>query len=128
MRYVSAKDVLVIHARIVEKTGGSQGVCDVGMLESAVAAPQKSFEGKDLYQGVFTKAAVLFKKLASNHPFVDGNKRTAFTMSARFLFMNGYTIEADETAVVNFTVRIVEKNLDIDQIADWLSKNAKRKN
>jgi len=128
LKYIDAQAVLVIHAKIIDKTGGSHGVRDVGMLESAVGAPRQSFDGKDLHQGVFTKAAVLFKKLASNHPFVDGNKRTAFAATARFLFMNGCIIEADETAVVNFTVRVVEKDLDIDQIADWLNKNVKRKN
>lgn len=126
MNYLSARDVLVIHARIVEKTGGSQGVRDVGLLESAMAAPRQSFDGDDLHGGVFMKAAVLFQKLAANHPFVDGNKRTAVAVASRFLYINNYQLNVSRSELVEFTVRVVEDDLDRTAIAEWLEEVSSR--
>ena len=128
VKYIDAQAVLVIHAKIIDKTGGSHGVRDIGLVESAVAAPRQSFGGKKLYESVFAKAGVLFKKLAGHHPFVDGNKRTAFVSTARFLHRNGCKITAANNNVIDFTVRVVEDELEVEEIAEWLNKNVKRKN
>jgi death-on-curing protein len=124
MNYVSAKDVLVIHARIIDETGGSQGVRDVGLLESAVGAVSQTFDGEDLHEGVFLKGAVLLKKLTSNHAFVDGNKRTAFTAATRFLYINDYKLAAKNNELVAFMVRVVEESLETETIADWLEAHS----
>ncbi len=76
MRYLTAEQVLFLHARLIEETGGSHGIRDVGLLQSAVARPRATFEGEDLYPDVCSKAAALMHSLINNHPFVDGNKRT----------------------------------------------------
>lgn len=76
MKYLTVEQVLFIHARLVSEISGTHGVRDLGLLESAVARPQATFEGNDLYSDIFSKAAALMESLIGNHPFVDGNKRT----------------------------------------------------
>jgi death-on-curing protein len=125
MEHISAQAVLVIHARIIDATGGSHGVRYVGHIESAVSAPKQSFGGEAVYTDLFTKAAVLFKKLASYHPFVDGNKRTAVATAARFLYKNGYELSVSQEDMVAFTVRVVEDGLEVDAIAEWLEENSR---
>ncbi len=85
MRYLSAEQVLFIHARVIDETGGAHDVRDIGLLQSAVARPKATFGGKDLYADVLSKAAALVESLARNHPFVDGNKRTAIISTGIFL-------------------------------------------
>jgi death-on-curing protein len=126
VKYIDTQVVLVIHVKIIDKTGGSHGVRDIGLVESAVAAPRQSYESKDLYQGVFTKAAVLFKKLSSNYPFVDDNKRTAFVSTALFLHRNGRKITTADNDVIDFTVRVVEDELEIEEITEWLKAHTKK--
>jgi len=88
MNYLTAEQVLFIHARIIEETGGAHGVRDLGLLESAAARPQATFDGEDLYPDLFTKAAALMHALIQNHPFVDGNKRTGTVAAGLFLEIN----------------------------------------
>ena len=75
MIILSKEQILLLHAQLIEETGGSKGLKDEGMLDSALAAPFQSFDGKDLFPSVYQKAARLGYGLASNHAFVDGNKR-----------------------------------------------------
>ena len=77
MKYLSLEDVLLYHERIIQESGGSEGIRDFGLLHSAIERPKASFAGKDLYQDIFTKAAALVHSLVLNHPFIDANKRTA---------------------------------------------------
>src|SRR3990167_1879714 len=98
MRYLLAQELLVLHALVVDETGGSHGVRDVGLLQSIVQKPQTRFDGKDLYRGIFVKAAVLLEAVINYHVFVDGNKRTGLISAARFLDINGYTLAATNKA------------------------------
>ena len=75
------EEVLLMHARLIQRTGGSGGVRDMGLLESALARSQATFEGEDLYSDLWNKAAALMESLIKNHPFVDGNKRAALRPS-----------------------------------------------
>src|SRR5688572_20333207 len=79
VKYLSPQQVLAIHDQMIKRFGGSSGIRDVGLLESAVARPKATFDGNDLYPSIFQKAAALLQSLLKNHPFVDGNKRTALT-------------------------------------------------
>ena len=78
MIYLSAEQVLFLHDRLIEETGGEHGVRDLGGLESALARPQAAFGDTEFYPDIFTKAAVLMDGLTRNHAFIDGNKRSAF--------------------------------------------------
>ena len=92
MNYLSAEQILFIHARLIEETGGRHGVRDLSMLLSALGRPQASFDDQDLYPDLFSKAAALMDSLIRNHPFVDGNKRTGATAAGVFLRRNGYRL------------------------------------
>jgi death-on-curing protein len=82
--YLTAAQVLFIHARLLAETGGAAGIRDLGLLEAAVARPQATFDGQDLYPDRFAKAAALMASLVGNHPIVDGNKRVGITAAGLF--------------------------------------------
>lgn len=124
MRYLSAQELLVLHAKIIDETGGLHGVRDVGLLASAVERPQMRFGRKELYRGVFTKAACYFESIARNHAFLDGNKRTAVIATARFLASNGYELNATNRGVVSFALRTANGKADLSEIAAWLKRHS----
>jgi death-on-curing protein len=125
-QYITLEQVLVIHEDQVEKYGGSQGVRSLALLESAVFRPQTSFGGRDLYETIFDKASSLVHSLILNHPFVDGNKRTAVVSTLTFLEFNGYLLEVSRPKLTNFALDIESKKLDIEKIAVWLQKFSKK--
>ena len=120
MNYLSAEQILFLHARLVSETGGSHGVRDLGLLLSALGRSQARFDDQDLYPDIFMKAAVLMDSLIRNHPFVDGNKRTGISATALFLRINGYQLETTTDELVNFTLEVAESRHIVDSIAAWL--------
>ena len=125
MKYLTPQNVIQIHFEIVEETGGSQGLRDLGLLESAVFRPQATFGGKDLYPTLILKAAALIHSLLLNHVFVDGNKRTATISMVEFLILNGKKCEVTNKEVVNFAMWVENKKPSIEQIAGWIKKHSK---
>jgi len=126
MKYLTAEQVLFIHARLIAETGGSHGLRDLPLLESAVARPQAVFDGKELYPNVFLKAAALLESLVNNHPFVDGNKRTGITAAALFLRANGRRLIAENAELEEFTYQVVTSHPEITVIADWLRRQCSK--
>lgn len=126
MKYLTPQQVLAIHDQAVRRFGGSHGIRDTGLIESAVARPQASYAGKDLYQGIFNKAAALLQSLLKNHPFVDGNKRTALSSAGIFLKMNGYNLQNTHSEEVKFAIRVDNEHLNLEEISSWLKKNSKK--
>ena len=118
MKYLLPEQVLFIHSRLVDTIGGSHGILDIGLLQSAVSRPKATFEGKD----VFRKAAALLESLARNHPFVDGNKRTAITSAAIFLGMNGHRLDTTQKEFEKFTLSVAVGRVQFDDIAAWFRK------
>lgn len=118
--FLTLEQVLAIHFDQVERYGGSHGVRDLALLESAVQRPQASFMGEDLYDTVFAKAAALFHSLALNHPFIDGNKRSSVVATAYFLHVNGWELETDQKELLNAALAVATKAWDIEQITKWL--------
>ena len=116
--------VLVIHDQMIKRFGGSQGIRDLGLVESAVGRSQATFEGKDLYKTIFEKGAVLLQSLLKNHPFVDGNKRTALTAAGVFLELNGYKLINNHEREIEFALKIDNERLTIEPIAKWLEKHS----
>jgi len=92
--YLSLAQVIRLHQRIISETGGSNGLRDLGLLESAVAQPQQSFGGEDLHPTLAGKAAALGFSLIKNHPFVDGNKRIGHAAMEAMLMLNGSELDA----------------------------------
>ncbi len=124
-RYLTVEEVLRIHAVMIKRYGGSEGVRDLGLIEAAIARPSAGFGDHEAYPDIFMKAAVLLHSLVKNYGFVDGNKRTALTACGTFLILNEYLITANEQELVNFTVSIAKDKLTEAQIADWLKHHTK---
>jgi len=122
MIFLTPEQVLFIHARLVAETGGEHGLRDLGLLESALARPQASFDGKDLYPGLAAKAAALLESLVNNHPFVDGNKRTGITAAGLFLRINGRRLTASNQDLEHFTLQVAQGALDFPAIVGWLQR------
>ena len=119
MIYLSAEQLLFLHARLVDETGGSHGVHNLNMLLSALGRPGASYDNRDLYPNIYTKAAALMDSLIRNHPFLDGNKRTGIAAAAMFLRMNGYQLNATNTELVEFTSGVAQSKHNIEDMAGW---------
>ncbi|HEX8949837.1 MAG TPA: type II toxin-antitoxin system death-on-curing family toxin [Dissulfurispiraceae bacterium] len=122
MRQLTPEQVLFIHSRLIDTTGGAHGVRDMGLLLSAVSRPKATFEGRDLYPGLFQKAAALFESLVKNHPFVDGNKRTAIAAAGLFLRINGHVLETSQREMEKFTLRMAMGKITIEETVKWFGK------
>jgi death-on-curing protein len=109
---------------MIKRFGGSQGIRDLGLVESAVGRPQGTFDGNDLYKTIFEKGAALLQSLLKNHPFVDGNKRTALTAAGIFLKLNGYQLINNHGKEVDFALKVDNEGLTIEQIAKWLKSHS----
>ncbi|MBI3442529.1 MAG: type II toxin-antitoxin system death-on-curing family toxin [Candidatus Sungbacteria bacterium] len=127
IRYLDHEEVLIIHARILDETGGLHGVRDIHGVASALGRPKMQFGGADLYPSLFEKAAAYFSSLAFDHPFLDGNKRTAIVATARFLFLNGYELRATNKILEKFVLRAVVEKYEIKKIAAWLEKHSRKR-
>lgn len=124
MVYLTPEQILFIHARLIAETGGGHGVRDIGLLDSAIARPRATFDGSDLYPNLFLKVAALMASLAQNHPFVDGNKRTAITAASLFLAQNGRVVKTTNAELERVTLWVVQKRPSLEDIADWFRLNS----
>ena len=122
--YLTPEQILFIHARLITETGGGHGVRDIGLLDSAIARPQETFDGADLYPDLFLKTAALMASLAQNHPFVDGNKRTAIIAASIFLLQNGHFISTTNAEMERFTLWVVEERPSLSEIVNWFQSNS----
>jgi death-on-curing protein len=125
MKYLTAEQVLFLHARLLAETGGSHGVRDINMLLSAVGRPQVSFDDQDLYPDLFAKAGALMDSLIRNHPFLDGNKRTGVAAAALFLRKNGFQLNATNAELEKFTLEVANSQHTLDEIVTWLQAHAR---
>ena len=125
MKYLTAEQVLFLHARLVAETGGSHGARDINMLLSAVGRPQVSFDDQDLYPDLFAKAGALMDSLIRNHPFLDGNKRTGVAAAALFLKINGFQLNATNAELEKFTLEVAKSQHTLDEIVMWLQTHAR---
>lgn len=124
--YLTPPQILFIHHRLIETTGGSHGIRDLGGLQAAAARPQATFEGKELYPDLFAKAAALLESLIRNHPFVDGNKRTAIASTGLFLRQNGWAVEATQEELYAFTMRMATGESSLPEGRGWLAAHARK--
>lgn len=122
---LTLEQILQLHALVLVKDGGADGVRDVGRLEATVSTQHQVVFGEELYATVFAKAAALMRGIVGDHPFTDGNKRTAILAGLTLLEVNGYNFIAQRGELENFAVRIATDHLDIDAIADWLKRHSR---
>jgi death-on-curing protein len=121
INFLSLPDVLAMHVVLIKKYGGSDGVRDMGALESAVARPQSGY-----YKDVIQCAAALFESLAINHPFIDGNKRVAFAATDVFLRINGYRFTSNSQQVYASMMKFFDTGtFKMATLEPWLREIAK---
>jgi death-on-curing protein len=114
--YLTLADALTLHAILIRKYGGTDGIRDMGALESALFRPQTGY-----YADLIEEAAALLESLAMNHPFLDGNKRLAFAVTDTFLRINGHRIEADSRALYAKFVELFDAGaFAFEELEPWL--------
>ena len=122
--FLDAEDVVELHATQIEVYGGSAGLRDRSLLESAVAQPQASFGGEFTHEGLFAMAAAYLFHIVSNHPFVDGNKRAGMLSAVVFLDVNGISIDHPSEALYELTMSVAESRIAKEAVAVELERIA----
>ena len=126
MKHLTAEEVLIVHSEIIDQTGGSHGVRDVGLLISIIEKPKTKFGGKELYKGIFNKASATLEAFVQHHVFIDGNKRTAAVATSRFLFINDYELTATNRELEKFMMKVAVEKESLKGISDWLRKHSRK--
>jgi death-on-curing protein len=119
IRYLTLVEILDIHHQVTQRSGGAEGIRDLGALESAIAQPRMTFGGEDLYPTIIDKAAVLGFAIVMNHPFVDGNKRTGHAAMEIFLVLNGLEINACTDEQEAIMLALASGELERDIFTNW---------
>jgi death-on-curing protein len=126
MRYLTLGEVLDLHRRVIEQSGGGDGVRDLGGVESAAAQPQMTFGGDDLYPTIESKATALCFSLVMNHPFMDGNKRIGHAAMETFLVMNGFELAADVDDAEQVILTLAAGDLSREELLAWVTSHVQR--
>ena len=120
--YLTVGEVLQIHHQLIENYGGTHGLRDKGLLESAVFRPQNGY-----YNTIAEEAAALMESLANNHPFLDGNKRTAFAAAHTFLLVNRYDLEVRPLAAYDFMMHSIARGeFRFGPILEWINNHIRQ--
>jgi len=123
VQFIPEEIVLIIHTDLLQRYGGSAGIRDKGLLESAIAQPQMTVGGKYANKTIFDKAAAYGFHVCMNHPFVDGNKRVAFALMDIFLQKNGWDITAREEEVYSMMMSLASGKLSKTELSSWLKNH-----
>ena len=120
MRTLSKRQVILLHQQLINEIGGSSGLRDEGLLESALAAPFQSFGGIDVYPSLQQRAARLAYGLVNNHPFVDGNKRIGAHTMLVFLALNGIELSYTQEELASLFIAVASGDKGYEDVLDWL--------
>lgn len=120
---ISKINVLQIHNSLIEVYGGIKGLRDLSVLESAINRPFATFDGVDLYPDVQHKAAAIFQSILINHPFLDGNKRTAFALLVYLLRSGNLTLKTNEPEIYEFVISCSKGEKEFEEILFWIQTN-----
>ena len=123
---ISIKEVEIIHNILIDKFRGSKGIRDIGLLESALARPFATFDDNDLYPNPTEKASAILESIVINHPFIDGNKRTAYTLMRLILLENGLDIIASQESKYDLVISASTGKFRFDEIKNWIQSNLKK--
>lgn len=124
MKKITTEMALLLHSLIAQESGGSTGVRDYGLLDSALQGAFQTFDGKDLYPTKTEKASMLGYSLISNHAFVDGNKRIGVHIMLAFLEFNGVHMKYTDEELVEFALGVASGNLGYVEVLDWINNHA----
>ena len=117
---ISIDDALEIHSVLIEKFGGTKGLRERNLLESALVRPYQTFDGKELYSTAVEKAAAIIESVINNHPFLDGNKRFGYVAMRLTLMAFGHDIKSSENEKYEFVLSIAKGDFKYDEILEWL--------
>jgi death-on-curing protein len=120
MRYLTLEEALELYHRVMDQSGGTRGIRDVGALGSALAQPRMAYGGIELYPTIVEKAAVLGFSLIMNHPFIDGNKRAGHAAMEVFMVLNGYEIEASVEEQERVILQVASGEIERESFTQWL--------
>ena len=123
MKTLSKRQILMLHQQLVEQTGGSDGIRDEGLLDSALSAPFQSFDNTDVYPSLQQKAARLCFGLVKNHPFVDGNKRIGAHAMLVFLAVNGVELTYTQAELSDIILQVAASEKEYPNLLDWLIRH-----
>jgi len=123
MKLLTLEQVLILHKQIIEQSGGSIGVRDKGILESALAQPYMSYGGQELYPTLIEKVTALGFSLIKNHSFVDGNKRVGHAAIEVTLLMNDYEIQADVNTQEAIILAVAASDISRESFLEWLQNH-----
>lgn len=122
---IDVNEVEKIHDILIESFGGAKGIRDRGILESAIHRPYQTFDGQELYPSPIDKAAAIFESIISNHPFIDGNKRTAYVLMRLVLKESKMDIDLGQDQKYDFVIKAAKREFTYDQIRTWIKINLK---
>ena len=126
MIILTVDEIVILHEKLIAATGGAHGIRDRELLESAVLGCYQSFGGEDLYPSVVEKAARMAFAICKNHPFIDGNKRSAVTAMLVMLRLNDIPMSFSQQELVKFGLGIANSDIDYDEIIRWINTNRVR--
>ncbi len=121
--FLEISDIFDIHQILIEQFGGVPGVRNEGLLESALSQPKATFSGKLLHPTIHEQAAAYLYHLAKNHPFVDGNKRTAYGAMETFLRLNGYNLDLSNEEAYNMVLQVALGEMSKEALFSFLEKH-----
>jgi len=117
---IDSDEVIKIHNLLIDEFGGSKGVRDFNLLDSAINRPFQTFDKKDLYSTPIDKSAAIFQSLIINHPFIDGNKRIAYVLMRLILLQYNLDLRANQDEKYAFVLKAASGEMDIESIKDWI--------
>jgi death on curing protein len=127
IRFLDKATLLLFHHDQMERYGGESGIRDESLLESALAQPQASFDGDYVHEDIFHMAAAYGYHLCRNHPYYDGNKRTALIAMYMFLYVNGYQIVADKKSLYAIILDLARGKVSKEDVRVYLKEHSKKR-
>ena len=125
MRKISVANIILAHRKLIDHTGGSHGVRDINLVDSAISRAFATFDGKDLYEMTDDKIAATTFGLVNNHGFIDGNKRVGIAVMLLLLKLNGYTLQYSQEELIVMGISIADGSMDELGIKEWINQRKK---
>ena len=123
MEFIDLDNVILFHKKIVNNTGGSDGVRDLGLIESALNRGAMTFDGRELYEGTEMKISVITHGLIRNHGFIDGNKRIGVAVMILLLKLNNILIRYSQQELINLGLEVAEGKFNVNDILSWIERH-----
>lgn len=119
--FIEKAEILSIHDELIRQDGGSFGIRDEGLLDSAIYQPQATFGGELLHPTIAEQAAAYLFHITNNHAFIDGNKRTAFAAMVTFLNLNEYELNMTQEQAYELTIKVAENKISKEELIEFLN-------